>query len=110
MEISEIISAANQELQWLKYYANAETKQKFDPAKSPYEQLRSIGYTKRVIPLDHRCSFLRLTSGKPLKESAIDDMVPCDDYRNPAANILTALEIVLLKFPEEHDRIAKELQ
>ena len=103
MKKEDIIRAAEQELQWLRYYATSETRGKFDPNRSPYDQLVSIGYTKRVVPLHLRCVFMRLTSETPIRETDIEQMVISEEPRNPDKNILSALEVVLLKYPETHD-------
>lgn len=116
MEKEELIKQADQELQWLKYYALAEVDQKiypgkngrnnFDPNRSPYDQFVSIGYTKKVIALDRRCAFMRATAKTPIKETPLADIVDAGgEPRNPDKNILSYLEILLLKFPEEHERI-----
>ncbi len=110
MEKEEIRRAAEEELQWLKYYALAESRQAFDPTKSPYDQLGSIGYTKRVIPLDRRCAFLRLTAKTALVDTPIEEMIAANGPRDPDNNVLSALEVYMLKYPEEHDWVVKSLQ
>lgn len=110
MEKEDLIKAVEQELQWLRYYANAETRKSFDPSKSPYEQLASIGYTKRVISLDMRCAFIRLTAETPINETHIDQMIISTDRKNHSINVYTALEVFMLKYPEEHDWVMNKLQ
>lgn len=121
MEKEELIKHADQELQWLRYYALADVDQKtypnkngrnnFDPNRSPYDQLVSIGYTKRVIGLDRRCAFMRVTAETPLIETPLSNIVDAGgEPRNPDKNILSALEILLLKCPEEHERIVNYLK
>ena len=99
-----------QELQWLKYYATEESRKNFDPMKSPYDQLVSIGYAKRYTPLYKRCIFLRLTADTPLKDTPLAQMIPNTGLRDPANNVLSALEVFMLKYPEEHDWVTKSLQ
>ena len=111
MEKAEIIKNAEQELQWLKYYANAETRKTFIITKSPYDQFRSIGYTKRVIPLSSRCVFLRVTANEPItKDTKLEDLIASNDLRNPEKNIFSALEFIMIKYPEDHDWIIKSIQ
>jgi len=110
MEKEDLIKAVDQELQWLRYYANKETRESFDPSKSPYDQLTSIGYTKRVISLDMRCAFIRLTATTPISETPIDQMILSTDRRNHSSNVYTALEVFMLKYPEEHAWVINKLQ
>lgn len=113
MEKEELMKLADQELQFLKYYALANVDQtdypgkngrtKFDVNRSPYDQLVSIGYTKRVLSLDRRCALARLTSNTPVKESSLDDIFNAGgEPRDHDKNIFTAVEVLLLKCPEEH--------
>ena len=99
------------ELQWLKYYAFREDRENYDPSKLPYEQLRSIGYTKRVIPLQLRCGFCRVTSAELItKDTNIEDLVLSNDPRVIDKNIYTALDFWTIKFPEDHKWIKQTLQ
>lgn len=99
------------ELQWLKYYALREDREKYDPTKLAYEQLRSIGYTKRVIPLASRCGFCRVTSSESITaDSRIEDLIESTDQRNPENNIFTALDIWTMKYPGDHDWLKESLQ
>ena len=120
MEIEELIKSVELELQWLKYYALAEVdetiypgmngRSKFDPTRSPYEQLVSIGYTKRVIPLAARCAFLRLTAETPIKDTPIEQMTSINEGRNAENNIYSALEVFLMKYPDKHSWVFDQLQ
>ena len=109
MKKEELIKEAELELQWLKYYANSDSRKVFIPTKSPYDQLVTMGYTKRFIPLHSRCAFLRVTAELPLVDASVEDMVESNNARNPENNILSALEVVLIKYPELHDWVIKSL-
>lgn len=110
MSKEELVKHAELELQWLRYYANEETRRTFDPTKSPYDQLVSIGYTKRVLPLQYRCVFVRLTSDISITDSAIEDIIESNEPRVIENNVYSALEVLLMKCPEEHDWVTKYLQ
>jgi hypothetical protein len=120
VEIEELIKNVDTELQWLKYYALAEVDQSiypgmngrktFDPTRSPYDQLVSIGYTKRVIPLSMRCVFLRLTAETPVKDTPLEQLTSSNEGRNPEKNIYSALEVLLMKYPEKHEWVFNSLQ
>jgi len=117
MEEKELIKNVELELQWLKYYALAESpfpdkngRHNFDPTKSPYDQLVSIGYTKRVTSLDKRCAFLRLTAKTPIKDTPLEEMISHDGLRDPENNVYSALEVFMLKYPEKHAWVIEALQ
>jgi hypothetical protein len=117
VEIQDLIKNAEQEIQWLRYYALAETnipgkngRRNFDPTRSPYEQLVSIGYTKRVIPLSMRCAFLRLTADTPISETPLEQMISSTEVCNPENNVFSALEVLLMKYPEKCDWVFDSLQ
>ena len=84
------------ELQWLRYYANEPSRLAFDPTRSPYDQLVSIGYAKRYTPLPYRCIFVRLTSVEPVKTAKVEDLVMSGFPRSIENNIYSALETYML--------------
>lgn len=98
------------ELQWLKYYSHCDSKVNIDESKSLYDQLKSIGYTKRNIDLDKRCSFLRFTSdSKIIKDTNLNDLIKSQLYRDNKNNVYTALEVYMIKYPEENNWILEGL-
>ena len=110
MEKIELVKQAELELQWLRYYANSETRNSFDPTKSPYNQLISIGYTKRVLPLEWRCVFSRLTSKTPLRDTPIEEIFETTEPRDVENNIFSALEVFMIKYPDELEWVTQSLQ
>lgn len=115
MEKEEIRKAAEQELQWLKYYATHDSRKIFDPTKPVYAQLTSASYLKdtisaRAIPLQLRCSSLRITSTSLIQSSGIEEMVSSNEPFSHENNVYTALEVYALKYPDEHAWIIESLQ
>lgn len=121
MEKEELIKLVEQELSCLKYYALANVDQEiypgkngrtnFDASRSPYDQFVSIGYTKRVMALDRRCAHNRVTSKVPIKEASLEEIFnaggePVDHDKN----IFSAVEVFLMKFPEEKEWVFNLLQ
>lgn len=101
MNANDIHRAAEQEASWLKYYCLREDREKeaFDDADF-YDRVRSIGYTKRVIPLPLRCAFMHLTSSKPVLKCTIEELNEVSGPRRHSENVYTALEyVVATKFP-----------
>lgn len=91
-----------QEAHWLQYYvirASKDLLTKLD--ENFYETVNSIGYTKRVIPLDRRCPATMLTSPNNVKEDDISQMFEIGEPRNHSKNVYTPLEIWTIKYKEE---------
>lgn len=102
MENEELKKYVIHELQWLKYYAFIESKKSLNNNSSIYDQLESIGYTKRVIDLYKRCSaaWIKMES----------DKIELSDYpRCVEKNIYTPLEVWLVKYPESFTEVKRYL-
>lgn len=111
MNKEELKKEVELELQWLRYYGLREDREKYDPKVSAYEQLRSIGYTKRVVPLAMRCGFCRVTTSSPItKDTVIEDLEITANQRSPENNVYTALDVWSMKFPEDHAWLKESLQ
>lgn len=103
MKIEDIKKYVVHELEWLRYYAYIESKKNLNNQSSIYDQLQSIGYTKRVIPLPNRCSaaWIKFENG--------DIELSKDQPRCIEKNIYTPLEVWLKVYPESFDNIKKYL-
>lgn len=102
MTKEELKKLVDHEAQWLRYYALAEdrTSLRLDDVNF-YDRLRSIGYTKRVIPLDRRCAAAMLTSPTNILTDSLESITPIGSPRNHDHNLYTPLEVWILKFPED---------
>ena len=101
MNYEELDKLVDQELQWLRYYATAETRQKLNINSDLYTELKSIGYTKRVIPLDRRCPAVMLTANTKIDISTdIETIIQIGEPRDKEKNCFTPLEFYLIKYPE----------
>lgn len=97
------------ELSWLSYYAFSGSKKELDLTKPLYDQL-TTGYAKRAIELHKRCAFLRLTADAPITYyTPLDHLKETGLYRDNANNIYTALEIWMIKYPEENNWVLEKL-
>ena len=96
--LEKILKAAQTEADWLRYYGQSDTRlsEKFEDCNF-YDRIKSIGYTKRVMPLPNRCSMLNITSDKPVLESNIEDLREEFSIRNHDKNVYTALEYLIAK-------------
>jgi len=102
MKIEELKKYVVHELEWLRYYALEEKRKVLNNKSSVYDQLVSIGYTKRVIPLPNRCSaaWIKMENGN----------IELSDYpRCVEKNIFTPLEVWLVLYPETFDTVKKYL-
>ncbi len=112
MNEKELLANIDKEIQWLKYYALAEYRAKLNlnDGISLYDQLVSIGYTKRVIALDKRCAFLRVTSKDPITiNTTLSDLEEIVEYRDNSRNIFTALEYYIIANPHLREDIFNRL-
>ena len=103
MKIEDIKKYVIHELEWLRYYALEEDRLKLNNESSIYDQLRSIGYTKRVIPLPNRCSAAWIKFEND--EIELSDGSP----RCIEKNIYTPLEVWLKVYPESFDNVKSYL-
>lgn len=112
MDIKELNKLIDHELQWLRYYALEEHRKKLTTNSNIYEDLKSIGYTKRVMSLDKRCASGAITSktNTPISEySVLEDLEWLKEYRNPEENKFTPLEVLWILFPEQREWVIQKL-
>ena len=103
MKIEELKNYVIHELEWLRYYALEDSRKKLNNDSSIYDQLVSIGYTKRVIPLPNRCS------AAWIKMNGNDLELSKEHPRCIEKNIYTPLEVWLKLYPESFDEVKRYL-
>jgi len=110
MTKEELNKLIDHEINWLSYYATRESRSKLNENSDIYKDLVSIGYTKRIIPLDRRCSCGVLTANTQItKNTSIDEVRMTDNVRNVSENRYSPLETYLILFPEEKITIFERL-
>ena len=88
------------EIQWLNYYGLREDREKLNEKSNIYCDVRSIGYTKKVIELTLRCSPGLITSDKQItKDIKIEDLKQESFPRGE--NKFTPIEVYFILFPEK---------
>lgn len=93
MTEKEFQIAIEQEISWLKYYALK--RDELTESSNLYDDLISIGYTKRVIPLWDRCPKFIVTSDMGITEKTrIEDLEIISERRNLLQNKFTPLEVL----------------
>jgi hypothetical protein len=96
------------EIQWLNYYGLREDREKLNEKSNIYCNVRSIGYTKRVVELTLRCSPGLITSDKPItKDTKIEDLRQEGFPRGE--NKFTPIEVYFILFPEKKMEIISRL-
>jgi len=96
------------EIQWLSYYGLREDRELLNENSNIYKDVRSIGYTKRVIELTLRCSPGLITSDVAItKETKIEDLK--QDYFPRGENKFTPLEVFFILYPERKMEMIKRL-
>ena len=98
LNLEKIWKSARVEADWLRYYGHSESRmsEKFEDVNF-YDRIISIGYAKRNISLDQRCSMLNVTSDKPVLESEISELKEEYSLRNHDKNVYTSLEYLIGK-------------
>ena len=93
MTESEFKIAIEQEISWLRYYALK--RDELTESSNLYDDLISIGYTKRVIPLWDRCPKFIVTGDMMITEKTrIEDLKIITERRNTQDNKFTPLEVL----------------
>jgi hypothetical protein len=88
------------EIQWLNYYGLREDREKLNEKSNIYCDVRSIGYTKRVMELTLRCSPGLITSDKKItKDSKVEDLR--EESFPRGENKFTPIEVYFILFPEK---------
>ena len=96
------------EIQWLNYYGLREDREKLNEKSNIYSDVRSIGYTKRVIELTLRWSPGLITSDKSItKDIKIEDLKQESFPRGE--NKFTPIEVYFILFPEKKMDIINKL-
>jgi hypothetical protein len=97
------------EIQWLKYYSTRESKNKLNESSNIYEDLVSIGWTKRVMKLELRCCPCIITSDEIIIENFDLSKLKVDSTVR-GYNRYTPLETYIKIFPEEKIEIINKLK
>lgn len=96
------------EIQWLNYYGLREDREKLNENSDIYKDVRSIGYTKRVIELTLRCSPGLITSDCPITiDTKIEELK--QDYFPRGENKYTPLEVLFIIHPEKKMEMIERL-
>lgn len=102
MTKEELKRLVEHETQWLKYYMHFESKKTLHFNDHLfYDRVKSIGYTKRVVPLDRRCTAAILTSPKDVLTEDLSKIEVIGFPRDHSKNAYTPLEVWIIKFPQE---------
>ena len=88
----------------LRYYGIRSDRSKLTEDSNIYNELRSIGYTKKTTPLVRRCSQTTITSDSLItKDTKLEDMY--EKHTWDRDNKFTPLEIYWIIFPEKRKDI-----
>lgn len=96
------------EIQWLNYYGLKEDRLKLNEKSNIYTDVRSIGYTKRVVELTFRCSPGLITSDEIITKNTKITELKQDSFPR-SVNKFTPLEVYFILFPENKKDIIKRL-
>lgn len=97
-----LLQYIDHEISWLKYYGLKEDRIKLTETSDIYKEVRSIGYTKRVVPLDIRCCPCLIKIGATLEECVIAQFPRTEDKLSP-------LELYKLMFNDEYKELLSSI-
>lgn len=109
MTIEQLTKLVDHEVQWLKYYGFYKTREKLTTESNIYEDLQSIGYTKRVIPLELRCLPCTITASEDINintklEELREESLP------RRKNCYSPIEAYTILFPDKYSEIIERLK
>ena len=103
MKLEDFYKYVEHEINWLKYYSYRESKKQLTTESSLYDVLVPIGYTKRTIPLDRRCS-----CGVMYSNLSIDKANLIREGRGDGK--ITPLEVFWRENPDRRQEVIDKLQ
>jgi hypothetical protein len=111
MNKSELEKLVNQEIDWLRYYGYREDREKLTINSEIYDELNSIGYTKRRISLDRRCAPCIITSDEIICEGIDLDKLRSEYFpHDKNNNRFTPIEAYIIIYPENKKQIIERLK
>lgn len=109
MTLEELNKLVDLELQWLRYYSHVDSRNKLNENSNIYDDLVSIGYTKRVVKLDLRCCPCIITSDEIISKDFDLSKLKIDSNLR-GENRLTPVETFIIIFPEQKMNILNKLK
>ena len=105
MKEEELQKHIEHELQFLRYYANRESRISLAESSDLYSVLyerHHPGFTNtRILPLTLKCAPCMITSNTAItKNSSVDDVFETKDSRDIEKNVYTPLEAFWIMFPK----------
>ncbi len=109
MTIEELNKLVDLELQWLRYYVWKPSRMKINEDTEIYTDLISIGYTKRVVKLDLRCSPCVITSDEIIEEGTdVSKLIKIANIRGE--NKYSPVEAFIKIFPDKKMELLNKLK
>lgn len=109
MKEEELNKLVDLEIQWLRYYSHRDSKKNLNENSNIYDELKSIGYTKRVVKLDLRCCPCIITSNEIIDEGTnLSLLIKTNGLRGE--NRLSPLETFIKIYPEKKLEILNKLK
>ena len=107
--LNELEELIDREISCLNYYARRDTRMALDINSSIYDDLISIGWTKKVIKLELRCCPCIITSDETITENFdVSKLKVAHSIRGD--NKYTPLEAYLKIFPDKKIEILNRLK
>lgn len=107
-DVSQLEKWIETEISFLRYYGNRVDRKSLTIDSNIYSDIRSIGYTKRVMPLYYRCSPVLIESDVDLNKSKISDLFVTGFGRSEKS--FTPCEVFIKLYPNRKYEIINILK
>ena len=100
----QLLKWVDTEISALRYYGYREDREKLTEDSNLYQDIQSIGYVKRPMPLTQRCAWTSITADEIITSSTkLEDMYEVHTWNRD--NIFTPLEIYWIIYPEKRKEV-----
>lgn len=111
MTKEELKKLSEQELQWLRYYADRKCRENIKTSENFYDNMKRMGYSKRQMDLYTRCAAAMVTSSYDINEKLdVSEIQIVPRARNIDNNIYTALEVYFKLYPNDEKEMLNKLK
>lgn len=87
------------EIQWIKYYSLASSRESLNELSDIYRDLKEMPYSKRRMSLDKRCCPCVITSEKKIDENTDISEIKISNTKNREINVFSPIETFFKLYP-----------
>lgn len=110
MTIEELNKLIDIEIQWLKYYSLASSRESLNEQSDIYSDLKEMAYSKRRMPLAKRCCPYVITSEQKIDKNTDISEVNISLSKNRGNNVFSPIEAFIKLYPNRKMEIINRLK